>query len=510
MIPPLKRLSPGHKKKIMALGLILTMSLFPQMKDNTGRESLLAETPEESPRSDNAYRKGMDAYTRKDYTGALPHFDAALRKDPKNHVLHYRSGFARLKMILRTKHYDRKKALKQLPLAERNYIEAITLANTLLKAGPDSRELREFLSGAWNNLGVLYDLNWELRGDVRFASKSEQCYQNAIKLNPPANAAYYNLSIVYADRHMAHKAVTLFQNARGNRLELKYQKTGTYVLGVRSFEQGRYRDTIHYLRETLSLGPNPHQKQIYNYLARSYYFDGADHYINQRYQSAMDQLEKALQYDKNYATAMIYAMLGDCYWMRTGRRHAPADMQQALKYYTMAIKKRYPGKTIFFSRGQVYMKLGQYGKGQADFKTYGVQDTGVCFWMGYMHDSQGQYAKALDFYSRSIEKDPKRDEAFFNRGMIHMNHRKDYRKARTDFIASLLIKLKTNSESRAERVIDRVLKTRTRSEREKLRITLGLDESGFDAVCLAAAQVRICDERLKNKPDPHHAEAALP
>lgn len=72
-----------------------------------------------------------------------------------------------------------------------------------------------------------------------------------------------------------------------------------------------------------------------------------------------------------------------------------------------------------------------------DEKDYTADDW---FWLAYYEDENGNYGKAIEYYTKATEKNPDYSSAYFNRGLIFTKEIIDYNKAIKDFTKVIYLK----------------------------------------------------------------------
>lgn len=115
---------------------------------------------------------------------------------------------------------------------------------------------------------------------------------------------------------------------------------------------------------------------------------------------------------------------------------------EALYHFDEAIRIIPDYADVYFNKGNVYIKLGQYQKAIAQYqeairlKPYYAEAYNC---MGSAYADTGQYEKALEYFNKSIRLKKNFADAYYNRGLIYIKLRQD-QLAFADFNESIRIK----------------------------------------------------------------------
>ena len=259
-------------------------------------------------------------------TQAIPHFEHAIRLNPRYAPAHYHLGVARWLL----KDADRairamREAAKIDPL---NFEYRFRLATMSYETGDDATALREAKTGGnradlWNLIGVLQ----QRKGDLKAA---RDAYEKAVQLKPTGNEYRNNLGFMLVDLGMAQQGLAQFQRIlkrdpedRLAQINIGYThlQTGDYDTALAHFQRlvVKYPDqaVIHYdlglalkqkdqleaakkaFREALRLDPE---------MAEAHYTLGITCWQNGDLDESAEAMRAAIAKRPNYAEA--HYMLG--------------------------------------------------------------------------------------------------------------------------------------------------------------------------------------------------------
>ncbi|MBV9689170.1 MAG: protein kinase [Ktedonobacteraceae bacterium] len=235
-------------------------------------------------------------------------------------------------------------------LNNKNYTEAVKQFTLALRAGGASYDVH-------CNLGRTYR---QFAQSVRYTDKklfsenlklaAEQLEQ-AIRLNPDAFDAYFQLGLCYRDLALYQQASATFKKAQG----LNPQDTGIYYqLGMLAMEQGYNRDAETYFLDGLKINPNHALMliaigQLYikmnqasnaiNTLRQAMQLDaegpevwyelGRAHMLAREWKMALSALEEAHKRDQQ--NAAIYCAMATCYLKINKKREARQMVKETLQ-----------------------------------------------------------------------------------------------------------------------------------------------------------------------------------
>ncbi|SFA82324.1 tetratricopeptide repeat protein [Selenomonas ruminantium] len=244
-------------------------------------------------------------------------------------------------------------------------------------------------SGAYNNLGIIYD-------DVlKDYVKAEEYYKLAIKSNPLYANAYNNLGTLYVEQKRDYvKAEEYYKKA----IQINPQLADGYrSLGTLYREQKRdYVKAEEYYKKAIQV--NPQYAGAYFSLGYLYTEQKRD------YVKAEEYYKKAIQINPQYAYA--YTNLAGLYL----EQERYNDAMNALKK-SIAIA---PDEYNWDMLGVVYLNLGQYAKAveACNNALWFDNNMGFCYYIrGQAYEKLGDKAKALSDMRRATELSPDNEKA---------------------------------------------------------------------------------------------------
>lgn len=148
--------------------------------------------------------------------------------------------------------------------------------------------------------------------------------------------------------------------------------------------------------------------------ATSYYNRGVAYARLNRYDLALKDYEKALEYDPEYSS--VYGNLAIYYFKMQ-------DLEQALINYNKAIEYDPLNSQPYYNRGLLYKRREEYDLAIEDFKeniTLTSNGSDAHFQLGWVYkEIKNEPDVALEHYTCSIEIDPEQIIAYNNRSIIY-------------------------------------------------------------------------------------------
>jgi tetratricopeptide (TPR) repeat protein len=111
------------------------------------------------------------------------------------------------------------------------------------------------------------------------------------------------------------------------------------------------------------------------------------------------------------------------------------DYNNAIMYFSKAIKRDAKDAAVYYNRGYAYNRLGDFSKAIADFTEAIEIDpkyTDAYYYRGNAYKDSGDYDKAIADFTKAIEIDPKNARSYNSRGFTYHNLG-DYDKEIADF-----------------------------------------------------------------------------
>lgn len=101
-----------------------------------------------------------------------------------------------------------------------------------------------------------------------------------------------------------------------------------------------------------------------------------------------------------------------------------ARYDKAIEDLTVALSMQgNPSSSVYINRGASFYELKQYDNALADFKqaiTMAPDNARGYGWCGNIYYAVGLYHEALEYYSKAIDRDPKKGLYYFNRGYANL------------------------------------------------------------------------------------------
>lgn len=264
-------------------------------------------------------------------------------------------------------------------------------------------ELPFFLIG-----GEVFQNSFALKGDILFAEgtyfSAIDSYQKAISFNKNNSELYIKLGDVYNKKGYKSKA-------------LDYYKKGVKLFKNYDFKQKfkEFYDDKKFLLSIaicdIEINKNPKSFDGYFSKARAYSMNGDD-------KSAIRENSIALNIKPNYKAALFNHGL---------YHHNDSKYNDAIEYFSKAIKEDSKYKLAYFVRGQSYHMLKNEARAIKDFNKAIQIDPSYALAYSYRGSSNyysKKYKKAIDDYSKAKSLDP---NVYINKTAFE-NSNKEYKK----------------------------------------------------------------------------------
>ena len=180
------------------------------------------------------------------------------------------------------------------------------------------------------------------------------------------------------------------------------------------------------------------------------YFKGVACQLKRRWDEAIDEYNKAIEINPEYACA--YNARGHAYYIKGQYDKAISDFTKAIKLnprnaeayndrgitydegkseydkaisdFTKAIELNPKDAKAYNNRGNAYVKKGQFDKAISDYtKAIEINPrnaTAYYYNRGSVYDEEDQYDKAISDYTKAIELNSRYAYAYKNRGFVYM------------------------------------------------------------------------------------------
>lgn len=180
--------------------------------------------------------------------------------------------------------------------------------------------------------------------------KALEVYTKALKLNPHNDELYLRFGDIYLRRNLKNEAAGEFKKA----IEINESNKFAYFgMADISIERGHYQEAEKYLEKSLEIDPN---------FAVAYTTLG-DMYVDmERYEEAEEAFMQSLRIDPSQKFPDTYIGLGELYYLK-------GDYKSALDNFETAQKKDPSDIDGFFGAARTAIKLKQFDKADAYFKT---------------------------------------------------------------------------------------------------------------------------------------------
>lgn len=230
---------------------------------------------------------------------------------------------------------------------------------------------------------------------------------------------------------LAEYYMTLGQSGRARetleKMLLLYpdQPDGLIMMAEIFFFTKQYREAMTYLN---------HVQEVNPYKPKTYYVKGLMYKETGDTAKAIEQMQKALEYDPDYYAACL----------DLGRLYQYSDPNASAAYYERAKKIAPLSIEVRHHLAQLYQAYGKYQAALDEYRgllaevdsTY----TEAHYNMGYIYLVElGRYDQAISSFSKAIEQEADYYQAYYNRGLAH--EQKGLKsKARQDYEQALRIK----------------------------------------------------------------------
>lgn len=247
-------------------------------------------------------------------------------------------------------------------------------------------------------------------------------WSDVVKKSPKKARGYLNLGRAYSDRGLFNLANDNFARA------LAINPSYADVYGNRAnvlVRQGQPDAAIAECNRALAFGGG-----LGYQLARIYFNRGTGYLMKNRIDSALVDLNKAIQHDANHPPA--YFNRGIVYSLR-------GEPQKAIDDYTrsLALDPRYA--KALNNRGVIYKDRGELDEAMVDFNNSIIAQADYAqpyFNRAQVLSLRGKLDQAISDFSTFISFSPNNPDGYHNRGVIY--HRmKEYDKAISDFDRAL-------------------------------------------------------------------------
>jgi tetratricopeptide (TPR) repeat protein len=154
--------------------------------------------------------------------------------------------------------------------------------------------------------------------------------------------------------------------------------------------------------------------------AGSYLSQGLEHYNNQNYQDAIQNLERAIALDPNYTEA--YYQLGLSYLAINDSDKARVYLGHALFYYKVNQHVGFSESEIHYHRGRAHHQLGNYEEAIKDFdEAIKLNDRFVDAYIerGRVYNLQNNRGNAFKDFNKAVELAPNNAVALANRAYTY-------------------------------------------------------------------------------------------
>ncbi|MFN6234249.1 tetratricopeptide repeat protein, partial [Microcystis sp.] len=187
-------------------------------------------------------------------------------------------------------------------------------------------------------------------------------------------------------------------------------------------ELKRYDEELAAITQAINLAPR----------AAWYYNRGILYYNQQKYKLALDDYNKAIELNPNYALA---------YYNRGNLYRRQQKYKLALDDYNQAIKINPNDAEAYNNRGNLYYDQQKYELALADYNQaikINSDFAGAYYNRGNLYKDLQKYDLALSDYSKAIDINPNFAEAYNNRGNLYKNLQK-YELALSDYNQAIRI-----------------------------------------------------------------------
>ncbi|WP_103127411.1 tetratricopeptide repeat-containing S1 family peptidase, partial [Microcystis aeruginosa] len=226
-------------------------------------------------------------------------------------------------------------------------------------------------------------------------------------------------SVVYRSLENYEQALTVINQA----ISLFPNNPKSYIIKwVVLYELKRYDEGLDTITQAIDLAPR----------AFWYAIRGSNYYLQKKYELALDDFNKAMKLNPNYALA--YSGRGELYYYQKKYDLALADFNKAIE-----INSDYA--EAYVNRGFIYYNQQKYDLALSDWnKAIEINPNyaNAYYNRGNLYYDLQKYDLALSDYSKAIELNRSYAIAYYNRGLLHRDLRK-YDLALSDFSKAIEI-----------------------------------------------------------------------
>ena len=355
------------------------------------RKSLEMNPYDPTPRH-NLYQifreRGIEALNVKAYQKATVYFGEALHFKPEDALLYRLMGDA----------YARDGDLKN----------AIAQYRKAFEFDPADLEIKQNLAGYLSNYGVELTRaqHWE---------EAIAAYQEALQLTPTLNIAYANLVDVLWKRANTHRKSGHIDKAIDAYLQLIQVDADTdaqSLLGELYLKKGAYPQAIDAFRSAFSAHPDDWQSR--KNLVAAYHHYAQDLDSKERYNEAIDQLQRALalspkQVNLRLSLINTYQLAGDF-------SSAEIELDRLLEDAPQSLQAESASKNLHVARGNAFMNQRKYTAALAEFEKIDVsaRTAEIYNTIGYLYLLRRRPILAIAAFESALALAPTNNVAFQN------------------------------------------------------------------------------------------------
>lgn len=272
---------------------------------------------------------------------------------------------------------------------------------------------------------ALYDKRAKIYLSLKQLEEAVNDAKRAVRFDS-TNASYY-LTLVDAHFSLNHTrdAKEILESTVKkfpNNIEALLKLSELYFL-VR-----HYQDGITYVNKALELD---------NQLAKAYYIKGSIYREAGDTTRAISSLVTATEQDPKYTDA----------WLDLGLIHAARKNPIALDYYNNALLADPGNETALYAKARLLQDVGKTDQAIKEYEEILAEDKSCqnCYYnLGAIHlEIKKDPKKAVEFFTKAIEIDPNYVEAYFARGYAY-SKLKDKQSAKADY--NMCLKIEPNYE----------------------------------------------------------------
>ncbi|REJ43621.1 MAG: tetratricopeptide repeat protein [Microcystis flos-aquae DF17] len=389
----------GLQERLKVKPQLLTTAQ-PQVSPQQQQEIIQAITgvivPNTNAKADIWIERGGQLWRLRRYEEAIKAFDEAIKQNDPKNV--YLAWYGKGLALW----YWKGLALFALD-KDQPAIEALQQAiNTL----PKGEDLKEFHSSILQWQSVVY----------RFLENYEQALtviNQAISLFPNNPKSYIIKYLVLYDLKRYDEGLAAITQA----IDLAPRAFWYAIRGSNYSLQKKYELALDDFNKAMKLNPN---------YAMAYFGRGELYYYQKKYELALADFNKAIELNPNHAGA--YVNRGIIYYEQKKYELALADFNKAIELDSKSAM-------AYYNRGLLYYYQKKYDLALADFnKAIELDSKSAMAYnnRGLLYYDQQKYELALADFNKAIELDSKLAMAYSNRGGIYYNQQK-YELALADF-----------------------------------------------------------------------------